>query len=489
MKLGGYIRVSTAREEQATSIENQKRLLQEWASANGHTLVRFYVDVTTGEYAYLRHALADMLEDIRSGVIEGVLCKNLSRSSRDVLDMLALKRQMAESGACLLSVEEGYDSREDDDEFLLVLYAAVAQRESRTTAGRVKITQMMKAREGKTNVPLPGFGYTVEDGKLKPDPKTAPVVRWMVQKYLEGWGLCKIARELNAQGIPTRRGRTWSHSSVRAVLTNPAHLGHTVYNTTTRVRLASGQRKLVLRPEDEWIIVKNTHEPLLSVSEYEAVQAALAARTKTPSDCSFRPKYLGVSILRCGTCGDRLYGQRYRKKSGGWSYCYVCRNRLGKCSATCASWNMEKVDGILLDLLRKIFSNKEKLLDAIKNILGENGDASAEENLQNKLAAIEKAIARQQFAFEQCAIDLEEYRARMAELRAEKEAVAARLAQASAATRARRRLMRVYEEVTAKIDRIEEMPFEEKRRLLTAAFKAVYLGKDYSVVRVVFREA
>lgn len=112
-------------------------------------------------------------QDVKSGIIKGIIAKEISRTSRDIMDVLELKRTLESHGAFFISIKENYDSRTDDDEFLLIIYAALAQKERKTTAGRVKITQMLKAREGKTNVPSPAFGYKLSSNKqhLVIDPK------------------------------------------------------------------------------------------------------------------------------------------------------------------------------------------------------------------------------------------------------------------------------------------------------------------------------
>ena len=138
------------KEAQASSIEYQKDLLKQWAEVNKYNLVKVYTDIKSGEYKYLRNELNEMLNDIKKGKIKGVVAKEISRTSRDVMDILELKREIASCGGFFISIKENYDSRTDDDEFLLILHAALAKGEE-TNSWRVKLTQIMKAKEGKTN--------------------------------------------------------------------------------------------------------------------------------------------------------------------------------------------------------------------------------------------------------------------------------------------------------------------------------------------------
>ncbi|MGB4510712.1 MAG: recombinase family protein [Thermacetogeniaceae bacterium] len=99
--MGGYIRVSTPKEAQASSIEYQKDLFKQWAEVNKYNLVKVYTDIKSGEYKYLRNELNEMLNDIKKGKIKGIVAKEISRTSRDVMDILELKREIASYGGFL----------------------------------------------------------------------------------------------------------------------------------------------------------------------------------------------------------------------------------------------------------------------------------------------------------------------------------------------------------------------------------------------------
>lgn len=505
VNIGGYIRISTKKDSQLSSIENQKKLLTQWAEVNRYNLVRFYIDVKSGEFAYTRDDLNQLREDIREGRIKGVVTKEISRTSRDIMDILELKREIACHGGFFISIKENYDSRTDDDEFLLVLHAALAQKERKTTASRVKVTQIVKAKEGKTNVPQPAYGYMLSEDRqhLVVNPETAPIYRFIVEKFLEGWGQAKIAKHLNAQGVPSKRGAKWCTNAVRTILTNPVYLGITIFNTTTLVRDPSGRQKRVVRPREEWIIREGTHQPLITPEEFERIQHVLRQRReKDTKEWTCDRKYLGSSILRCAECGGKIYGARYPKKvkgkkvRGQYIYLYRCAGTNGRCGPPMKYWNMEKVDRIILELFRSIFGDREKLLRAVMEqaeVLDQDGEALAaeREGIRRKLDQLEKALKKQQLAYEEDAITLEEYRQRAAEIREEKhrllerlDALNERLARADAAVD---KLNGLCSRIAQKLERIHELPHAEKTAFVSAAFEAIYLRKDYTVADVIFR--
>lgn len=506
VEIGGYVRVSTKKESQKSSIGNQKELLKQWAELNKYNLPddRLYVDMKCGEFSYLRDDLQEMLDDLRTGKIKGVVTKEISRTSRDVMDLLELKRRIVSYGCFFMTLKESYDSRTDDDEFFLMLHAALAQKERKQTAGRVKLTQMLKAKDGKTNVAHPAYGYMLAEDKqhLVINPATAPTLRFIIEKFIEGWGQLKTSKFLNKQGIPSSHGKKWCGNAIRTIVNNPVYLGITIYNVTTAVRDASGKRKLVVRPRDEWIVRKGTHEPLMTDKEFERIQQIVRERReKDVKKWSCEKKYLGSSVLRCAVCGGRIYGCKLPKEvtshtEPGYYYRYVCQNRNGQCDSNTKYWHMEKVDDMIVGLFRIIFADRQKLIETIQNqveVLNGDNEVSILERdeCQVKLAQVEKALKKQQVAFEQDVINLDEYRQRMAELRQEKQFYINKLQKLNDTLNKsdliKARVEMIYARIADKLDHIDELSFEEKAQLIDSTFEKIHLSADYQFTDIAFQ--
>jgi DNA invertase Pin-like site-specific DNA recombinase len=501
LPIGGYVRISTQKEAQKTSIENQKKLLEQWAELKGHQLVRVYIDVKTGEYTYLRSEIKQMFKDARAGKIKGIVSKEIARTSRDVMDIITIKRTLFDYGAFFISIKENYDSRTDDDEFLLILHGGLAQKERKTTSSRVKVTQLMKAKEGKTNVPLPAFGYMLSEDRqrLVVNPETAPIYKKIVEKFLSGWGQLKIAKWLNEQQIPTRRGRKWSTNSIRTILSNPVYLGITIYNATTLVRDSKGRQKRVIRPKEEWIVKENTHESLLTEEEFNKIQEIiLQRREKFRHEWSCDKKYLGSSILRCAACGGKIYGTALRRKgknTGKVYYKYRCLGINGKCNGKTRYWDMEKINNTLLFYIASIFRDRGKLLKFIKrNIDLITGDLNhlliERDALKARLDQVKEAVRKQQLAFEQDVITLEEYRSRIRELREEREMLNTKLGNINfrleKVDSVDERINNVFKKVNSYIDNIRDITLEEKFQLIHH-FSHIYINERGNIVDVKFR--
>ncbi|WP_170270424.1 recombinase family protein [Heliorestis acidaminivorans] len=505
--IGGYVRVSTQKEGQKSSVENQQKYLTEWADVNGYRLFKMYIDVKSGEYASYRNELQEMIQDIRAGKIRGIVTKEIARSSRDVMDILELKRTLADYGGFMISIRENYDSRTDDDEFLLVIHAAMAQKERKTTSSRIKVTQILKAKEGKGNVKPPfGYRYSETDkGKYEPDPVTGPIYKEIISRFLSGQGRDSIARWLNSKGIKTSRGGIWRESAIKVLLENPAYLGFMVYNTTTLLRTATGQRKRVRRPMEEWVIVEDAHPALITQEEWDKVHEIMLSRRKIDNRrrISFERKYLLSTLLRCGICKGHMYGSEFRSKHKKKSengqevtyyyYRYVCQGRNGRCDSKTKIYEMARVDMEVFKLIQDkviMLTNPDEMVQYVqsrKDIFtdGLERERHKREELQSQIKRNEKAIKRQQEAYEAEVIELDEYRTRVTELRTEKEELLLtldtlnrRLAEVDSAHET---ILKLAELMTIYVSTLDNLSQERKQELLHLLVQEVYLYPDYEV--------
>jgi len=501
LDVGGYIRISTKKDSQLTSIENQKKYLREWADINGYNIIRYYIDVKSGAYSYLRNEMQQLREDIKNGKIKGLITKEISRTSRDIMDILELKRSLAARGAFFISIKENYDSRTDDDEFLLIIHAGLAQKERKNTATRVKITQMLKAREGKTNVPSPAFGYKLSEDKqhLVVDPERSIIYRFIVEKYLEGWGMLKICKYLNQQGIPAKRSNRWHTNSLRTILTNPVYLGITIYNTTTLIRDSEGKRKRVMRPKSEWIVRYNTHQPLITEDKFNQIQEIIKKRKeKGTKEWSCEKKYLLSGILYCDVCKGKIYGSKQVFKNRKnritgepyVSYTYVDQNRYGICDTKTKYWNMEKVNNLVIEEIKKLLSDRAFIEEKVKSkqyLFNCNTKSYSEQykKLLEKLDKVNNAIKRQQQAYELEALSLEEYKSRMSELREQKSQLLFEIETINRKSEKYGNFENKFSEISNKviniIENINKMDYSFKENIVRRLIQRIYIKQDYSI--------
>ncbi|TYQ14672.1 UNVERIFIED_CONTAM: DNA invertase Pin-like site-specific DNA recombinase [Acetivibrio alkalicellulosi] len=491
LDVGGYIRVSTKKEAQLTSIENQKKILIDWAKINNYNIVKFYTDVKSGSFTYLRNEMQQLKEDINKGVLKGIVAKEIARTSRDIMDILELKRFLENKGAFFISLKENYDSRCDDDEFLLIIYAGLAQKERKTTAGRVKVTQMLKAREGKTNVASPAYGYKLSQDKqyLVVDEENSKIYKLIVEKFLEGWGQLKICKWLNSQEIPPKRVKHWHTNSIRAILTNPVYLGITIYNATTLIRDSCGKQKRLVRPQKEWIVRYDTHPPLISHKDYYKVQEIISERkNKASKEWSGPKKYLLSGILYCSICNSKIYGIKQSSTKNKTFYYYVHHDRHGICQTKTKYWNMKKVDEIILTKIKDFFNDTgliKKIISEKYNLYNKCTDNKKIIELNTSLQSTVIAIKKQQEAYEKDIISIDEYNLRLKDLREEKKNLIKEIELLNIKHQKNSNTDKILESINNKIinslENLDRADYSLQEMIVLKLIKRIYISNDYSL--------
>lgn len=205
----------------------------------------------------------------------------------------------------------------------MVYIAWIYEQESQRISERVKYALKNRTEKGLFKSSIPPFGYRIENGKLYVKSDGTPnIVKRIFRDYINGKGFDLIARELYIEGIPTPAkvagksiyGNKWHGSSVRGILENPHYTGDLVQGRTNTISVTCKIRNK--RNPKDYIIVKNTHEAIISQQDFQTVQQLIKSRKK------IRPKqqiHLFTNILFCADCG---HGMHYKKNRHG----YVCGN-------------------------------------------------------------------------------------------------------------------------------------------------------------------
>lgn len=224
-----YLRVSTDEQVQGYGLDVQEERTRAQITAKGWKFAGRYADegISGTKGADDRPQLAALLEAARAGAIEAVVVLALDRLGRKTKLVLDLVDELIAAGVQLVSCKESLDTSTPQGQFVLTMFAALAELErgvivERTTAGREKRGRRDGDRGGR--LPL-GYRRPPDEGEVLIDEPTAEIVRRIFRlralKVKRGdprGNLQAIADALNADGIPTQRGRQWHPSDVRAVL-------------------------------------------------------------------------------------------------------------------------------------------------------------------------------------------------------------------------------------------------------------------------------
>ncbi len=225
-----YARVSTDNVQQATSYELQKKYYEDFVVHHPNwTLVRIYADEgISGTSLAHRDEFNAMIADCRSGKIDLIITKSVSRFARNVVDCISMVRMLADlpSPVGVFFESECIFSLKDDSQMALSFQATMAQEESHIRSRSMETSLRMRLDGGMPLTPkLLGYSHDA-DGNLVVNPEEAPTVKLIFYMYLYGYSSADIAAALTEMGRKTYLGNVkWTSNSVVQVLRNERHCG------------------------------------------------------------------------------------------------------------------------------------------------------------------------------------------------------------------------------------------------------------------------
>ena len=256
-----YIRVSTAKQvDEGFSLEAQESKLRAFCEAHGWTVCEdhIYIDAgITGKTAD-RPEFQKMLAAAKAGDIERVVAIKLDRLARNTREFLNTVDLLNKVDCALALINEGFDTSTPNGKFALTMFAAIAELEVSTIRERTMTGKRQKASQGGYNgarVPL-GYTYEAESRSFSVLQDEAEAVRNVFSMFNDGQSLNAIARNLNAQGAPTKRGGKWYPVTVDYILRNWFYAGLIQYD---------GEE------------VDGEHPPIVDRKVYEAAHSRLAS--------------------------------------------------------------------------------------------------------------------------------------------------------------------------------------------------------------------
>lgn len=328
-RVGLYIRLSESDEDktyesESESIVNQRNLLMDYVKESGFTLVDEYVDDGFTGTNFDRPSFQRLLKDIESGRINCVITKDLSRLGRDYIQCgYYVEQYFPQKRIRYISILDQVDTfLENANNDIAPFKALFNDMTSKDTSKKIRSILKNKKQQGKFIGSKPCYGYMrdpLDKGHLIPDPEVAPIVKKIFKMAHSGTGVSDIVSYLNYNKILSpsmykntksssrQKVNVWTISSVNKLLKNRMYTGDMVQNVQTKLSYKS-QKKVALEKEF-WIIVENTHDPLVSKVVFEAIQNA-PARIKN-THCN-REKRLLENLLVCKECGNSL-SVLYRK--------------------------------------------------------------------------------------------------------------------------------------------------------------------------------
>lgn len=376
-----YIRLSKEDGDKAESdsIGNQRKLIDEYIKEKAE-FVRYdtYVDDGYTGTNFNRPAFRRMIGDIEAGKVNCVIVKDLSRFGRDYIDTgRYLERYFPDRNVRFISITDNIDSFEQAYDMLLPIKNIFNEQYARDISRKIHAAVSTKQKAGEFIGAFASYGYRkspIDKNKLVIDPYAAGVVRRIYELYLEGFGKNRIAAILNKEKIPCpseykslsgdhyRNSNRlegvsyWTYSTINRILQNEMYAGNMVQG---RKRQQMRSRAKAVERED-WIIVPNTHEPIIDKDTWEKVQDLLKRRTRNLNVAEKSSVFAG--FLKCGDCGRALV------KKTGKNISYYCGTyvRCGRQYCTPHMVPHKVLENILLNDLKELLCGVENLKELVE---------------------------------------------------------------------------------------------------------------------------
>lgn len=355
-KVCAYCRVSTDELDQLNSINMQrdefrKRILEnpDWE------LVKIYADEgISGTDIKHRDSFNEMMADARSGKIDWILTKSISRFGRNTLNTINSIRELKKLGVYVKFETEGISTDREDCEFILTMMASMAQEEARHTSVNVKWNVEKRMKEG---VPIfchtTFLGYTKDPvtKKIVIVPEEAKIIKEIYELYTTNVGPNEICRIMERKGYKTGRGKThWCLSYVQSILKNEKYCGDLLQQKTVTTDFLSHKREKNKNIAPMYYI-KDNHEAIIPRDMWDLAQKIRLERLKTrvggnPNLKKYLNKYPYSGLLMCGDCGSS-FKRRY------WNYGYASQRIVMQCSKRINDMNSCRKCAIDLKILEE----------------------------------------------------------------------------------------------------------------------------------------
>lgn len=339
IKVAGYCRVSTDKEDQANSFETQKRYFRDYIQRHPQwELYEIYADEgITGTTTKKRTQFNRMIADAYEGKFRLILTKEVSRFSRNILDTIAYTRELRSMGIGVFFLTDRINTLEPEGEMLLSYLAAMAQEESRRTSARVVWGQTRQMEKGVV-FGQSLLGYDVKEGVLSIEPEGAQIVRLIFHQYaLEQRGASEIARYLTRQGYRTSRGGSqWTANGIVKILRNEKYAGDLIQKKTYTPDYLTHAKK-ANNGNVPLVVLRDHHEPIVPREVWELAQERLRKNNKH-GDCAggHSNRYVFSGKIRCGECGSSFVGRFKYQKNGSkirrWSCGTAAREGADRCN-------------------------------------------------------------------------------------------------------------------------------------------------------------
>ena len=427
---GLYYRLSQEDERQgeSVSIDNQRTMLRKYAEEHGFEIHDEYIDDGVSGTTFDRPEVQRLLDDAKTGVINTIIVKDLSRFGRNYIEVGQYVDYVFPAfGIRFIAIQDNVDTENRDSGAMemMPIMNVFNEWHAANTSKKIRAVRRSNALAGIYSAKKATYGYLKgTDKKRTPviDEETAPVVRRIFELYAAGTSPKNISDILNAENIPSpgklayeRLGhkgrpnemRLWCEVSIRFMLNNIMYIGHLPMLQETTVSYKNHKRQA--KDRSDWVITYNNHEPIIPQELWDRVQERqkhMAQGRKTKS--GFVHPLSG--FLVCADCGSKLKMSGHSNKAKTeYQYHFNCGLHLRYGKTLCFSHYIpaKDIEAIVLNDIRtmaqRIVLDEKTIREEFIRHNAELADRAiktAKKELQGKRKRTEELSRLMQVAYE-----------------------------------------------------------------------------------------
>ena len=373
MRVTFYARVSSEKDEQLNSLDNQIAYYTDFIKKNPNwDYVPGYIDEgISGISTQKRENFNHMIYDAKNDMFDFVITKEISRFARNTLDSIQFTRELLSSGVGVFFQNDNINTLDEDSELRLSIMSSIAQDELRKLSSRIKFGHQQAIKNhvvlGNSRI----FGYDKKDKKLVINEDEAKMVRELFELYAtDQYSMKQIEDLFWSKGYRNRNGNKIVHSTMANTISNPKYKGYYVGNKVKVVDMFTKKQHFL--PPEEWVMFKDETGELVPaiVSEelWDAANEVLSRRSKDVKNrqniCNHANLLTGK--LFCTHCGKAYYRRDSVDKQGNKNSKWVCSGKINNGADSCPSFAIyeEEIKPVLFDVFNETSPIAEDLVES-----------------------------------------------------------------------------------------------------------------------------
>lgn len=421
-KAGLYIRLSKEDGDkgESYSVTSQREILNEYIKQHSDIeLFDYYIDDGWSGTNFNRPSFQRMMQDVYDGKVNCVIVKDLSRFGRNYTDAgNYIDNIFVRLNVRFIALNNGVDSVSNNMNaatkcITVGVQNVINESVAATTSVNVRGTLNVSRKQGKFIGSFPTYGYLKSPDdrhKLIIDEEVAPVVRQVFKWFIDGKSVIGITKELNALGIPnpstykkqkgwnykhnsSNNDGLWCDSTVRRMLTNEMYIGNMVQGKNTTISYKIKQCRGI--PKSDWIIVENTHEPIIDRETFDKAQSLFNRNTRTAPTKTEVELFSG--FVKCADCHRAMSKKTNKHPYGTYKY-YRCVTSRKMDSSACShhSIRIDLLEKAVLGAIQTMVDTAIELddvLDKINEKADNRGESLAKRSMEKLIAEREQIKA------------------------------------------------------------------------------------------------